>query len=85
MACDRADQVISQIAVSGTGPLSVSGDAGSVTQRPARDLIDAANYLAGICAAKTQRLGVRYTHLRPGATVSGLRRRLPRWDKGYEW
>lgn len=82
MACDNFSQASSAIASSVIGPITVSGDAGSVTQRSAADMILAANYLAGLCAAKTKRLGVRYTHLRPDATVN-LRTRFPRWsDRG---
>lgn len=66
-----------------SGPQSVSSDAGSVTSHPITGIIDAANYLAGLAAAKTRRLGIRYTHLRPGGTVQG-RRKDPRWRDGPE-
>ena len=66
------------------GPLKVQGDAGMVEARPASDMIMAANYLAGIVAAQTRRLGVRYARLRPGATVQGARN-YPRWRDGAEW
>lgn len=83
MACDAFSNAVSKIAVGATGPLSVSGDAGSVTQRPTMDLILAANYLAGICASQTRRLGVRYTHLRPAGTVL-LRSRAEQQNRGFE-
>lgn len=85
MACDNANKAIDSLLKTMTGYQSVTGDAGSVTTHPVSGLIAATNYLYGICAMNTKNLGVRYTHLRPGSTVSGLRRNTPRWDKGYEW
>jgi hypothetical protein len=72
-AIQAALNAISVIASSGVGPLTVTGDAGSVTQRSAKDLIAIANYLAAIAAASTRRLGVRYTRLIPDSTVQGPR------------
>lgn len=83
MACQNFDNAVSRIAVSGIGPLEVEGDAGRVKQRPMMDLIAAANYLAGICAAKTPNLGVRYRQLIPGGTVQA-RFRTPRFRDGGE-
>lgn len=85
MACDNFTKAENALINSLTGPLSVSGDAGSVTQRSARDMIDAANYLAGLCAMKTKRLGIRYTRLNPGGTVRGIPWNTPRWKDGPEW
>lgn len=84
MACTNAETVINEIVTGAVGPLSVSGDAGTVTMRPTRELIDAANYLAGICASRTKRLGVRYTHLTPDGTVH-VRFRNPRLREPGEW
>ena len=81
MACDNQDALTTQIVNSATGPLIVKGDAGEVTQRSTQDLIAAANYLAGLCAAKTRRLGIRYTRLIPDGTVR-TRYCSPRWRDG---
>lgn len=67
-----------------SGPASVSGDAGTVTQHPIPSLIQANNYLAGIVAAQTRRLGVRYTKLRPDGTAH-VRWRWPRYGDGPNW
>ena len=81
MACDNATNLQNQLTTAALGPRRVETDAGMVEQQPVSDLIAASNYLAGICAAQTRRLGVRYTHLRPGATVQGWRGG-PRWRDG---
>ncbi len=81
MACDNAKTVQDAIVGSVTGPQSIRTDAGEVTQRSAMDLITASNYLAGLCAANTRRLGVRYTRLLPDATVHS-HLRWPRWQDG---
>jgi hypothetical protein len=86
-----AQSVVDRIATSGIGPQSVSGDAGSVTNYPIRDMIAAANYLYGLAAARTPRRGVMFSRLIPDATVQGPRRRGFRgpwlgsdWN-GYSW
>jgi hypothetical protein len=84
MACDNFTNALNNIAKAGTGPRRVQTDAGMVEQQPIADLIAAANYLAGVCAANTRTLGVRYTRLRPGATVQGWRGG-PRWRDGGLW
>jgi hypothetical protein len=102
MSCDNGDENNSQavqdyensitaIINSGSGPLSVQGDAGSVTQRSAQDLIAISNYLAGIAAAQTRNKGVRFTRMIPDGTVQGPRQSFrspwlgwPSWN-GYSW
>jgi hypothetical protein len=85
------DAAVAAIATGGTGPRTVSSDAGSVTQHSIPDLIAAANYLAGIAAAQSPRRGVRFTRLVPDATVQGPRKGFrgpwlggPDWN-GYSW
>lgn len=56
------------VAALGT-PLKVSGDMGSVEQRPAADMIAADRYLAAKAAAANPRRGIRFTKLIPGGTA----------------
>ncbi len=84
------DAAVAAVATGAAGPLTVSGDAGSVTQRSVADLIAAANYLAGVAAAQTRNKGVRFSRLIPDATVQGPRRGFRgRWLgtdwNGYSW
>lgn len=58
-----------------SSPASVSGDAGSVTQRSIPDLIMAANYGAGLAAINSPSRGVRFSKLVPDGTVEGRRAR----------
>lgn len=51
-------------------PSSVSGDAGSVTQRSLTELIEADRYLASKEAAKSKFRGLRLSKLIPPGTVS---------------
>lgn len=80
-ACDALRQISGTLGDSLAGPLSVTGDAGSVTMRSSRDLIDALNYLRGVCAVESGASGLRYTRLRPDATANMRcnRLRYPRW------
>ncbi len=58
-----------------SGPQSVSGDAGSVTNRSIDDLIKAANYLRGVDAANSPSRGLRFSRMIPDGTVDGRRAR----------
>ena len=85
MATTQDEATVQAALIASTqGPLSIKTDAGEVVQRGSADLIAAANYLAGLVAMNTRRLGVRYTQLKPGATVQGWRGG-PRWRDGGLW
>lgn len=80
----NAETMVTSLVDSMSGPLRVTSDAGSVEQHPITGMIAAANYLAGLVAAQSKNLGIRYTRLRPGGTVQGSRRD-PLWRDGPEW
>lgn len=69
MSCDNATAAEDALLASLTSPASVSGDAGSVTQRSISDLIKARNYLAAVCAASQGRTGLRFSRLIPDGAV----------------
>lgn len=56
------EEIIRQNAES---PASISSDAGSVQQRPLRELIEAARYLASVAAMKSPKCGLRLIKLIP--------------------
>lgn len=62
---DEADAITDAIKANAAGPASVSGDAGSVTQRPLSELIEADKYLAAKEAGKQPNRGLRLTKLVP--------------------
>ena len=70
--CPNFDSVVTRLVTAGTGPQEVEGDAGRVKMYPIIDLIMAANYLAGICAATSQRRGLRFNSLIPDGAVHGF-------------
>ena len=49
-------------------PAKATGDSGSVEQHPLRDQIEADRYLASKKAAKSKKLGVRFTKVVPPGT-----------------
>lgn len=61
-------------------PLTVSGDAGSVTQRSVDEIIKAANYLA---ATRGQGTGLRLTRLVPDGAVGAGRYGCCRFNSPY--
>ena len=77
MACEDVTAANDALIAALTGPLKVSGDAGSVEQRSVSELIQAANYLAGVCAARSGNgaRGLRFSRMIPDGTVDGCRGR----------
>jgi hypothetical protein len=55
-----------------TQPASASGDAGSVTSRPAADVVALAGVAAATRAAGNAARGLRFTKLTMGGQVSGV-------------
>jgi hypothetical protein len=70
MACDDLNTADEALLAALVSPAEVSGDAGSVKQRSVSELIQAANYLAGKCAANSPRMGIRFSRLIPDGTVN---------------
>jgi len=63
------DDAAAAIAAAIQGPASASGDAGSVTQHNLKDLMAAADWIAGNAAAKRPGSGISWGRFRPGGTV----------------
>jgi hypothetical protein len=64
-----ADDLEETIRDNAAGPASVSGDAGSVTQHPLRDQIEADKYLEARKAAKSAGRGLLFSKLVPPGAV----------------
>lgn len=60
-----ADDLEQPIRDNAAGPAKASGDSGSMEQHPLPDQIAADRYLASKQAAKSKRLGLRFTKLVP--------------------
>lgn len=60
-----ADDLDDTIEENAKGPAKVTGDAGSVEQHKLADQVAADRYLASKRAAKSPRLGIRFTKLVP--------------------
>ena len=69
MPCDDADAATEALNAALLGPKRVSSDAGEVEQHSVKDLIEAAKFLSGQCAASSTRRGLRITKLIPEGTV----------------
>lgn len=64
-----AEAVSDALTSAATGPASASGDAGSVTQQPIPDLIQADQYFRAKDAATRAGRGLRFTRLVPDGTL----------------
>ena len=62
-----AQDLASVIGIDASGPLSVSSDAGSVTQQPMVALIQADRYLAAKAARLQKRRGLLFSKMIPAA------------------
>lgn len=82
MSCPNQDTANASILSAAQGPLKVAGDAGSVEERSAGDLIQISNYLAGLCAMGNPNRGLRYTALLPGGgSYWPYANPTPRWSR----
>jgi hypothetical protein len=59
------DELENAIKENAQGPAKASGDSGSIEQHPLKDQIEADRYLASKSAAKTKKLGLKFTKLVP--------------------
>lgn len=64
-----APDLSSQIQSLANGPAEVSGDAGSVKQRPISELIEADRYLASKAAMSDPLRGLRFAKITPPGSV----------------
>lgn len=77
MASEASISISEKLITAGTGPASVSGDAGSVTQQSLESLIALDKYLAAKDAAASAGRGLRFTRLIPdGAAAARCRFRF---------
>jgi len=64
-----SDTIADKIAANAIGPKTASGDSGSITQFPIKDLIEADEYAEGRAASRKPGLGIKFNRINPGGTV----------------
>lgn len=69
MASEDSQAATAALVAALDAPASVSGDAGSVSNRPLAELIEADRYVAGKDAGAKARRGLRITRLLPPGSV----------------
>ena len=73
MSCSESQPAVDALAAALGRPVKVSTDAGEVEMPSLSELIAAEKYMGSKCAAKSKRMGLRFTRLIPDGTVGSDR------------